>query len=146
MAASSVSRERYREYVHFLRVSADNLNMSVAPARLRRLRSQVSVERNKFLVWEVAWILIALFSLVPVMMLVATEFNLPLPASIAARAEAFHFQVTSLESALAVTGVIVSGILFPTALGIACAPIIANSDAIADLEHAHRTLKAIEKE
>ena len=88
MAANSVSRERYQEYARYLRVSAGNLNLSVSPTRLRRLRSQVNVERNKFLVWEVIWALIALASLVPMMLLAAVEFGLALPASVAGRAEA----------------------------------------------------------
>lgn len=145
-ASSSVNRERYREYAHYLRVSAGNLNLSVAPGRLQRLRSQVSVERNKFLIWEIVWSLIALVTLVPMLMLAAVEFGLPLPSSVAVRAEALHFQFVTLESALAVMAVIASAIMFPIAVAVAFAPIVANADAIGDLEYAHRALKAVEKQ
>ncbi len=146
MAANSISRDRYREYAQYLRLSAGSLNLSIAPGRLQRLRSQVSVERNKFLIWEVVWILIALVTLVPVLMVVAAEFGLPLPASVAIRAEALHFQFVNLENALAVSAVIASAVMFPVAAFIAIMPIAANADALTDLEYAHRALKAVEKQ
>ena len=145
MAANSVSRERYREYAHFLRVSADNINLSVAPDRLQHLRSRVNVERNKFLLWEVVWALIALVTLMPMLMLAAVEFGLPLPPSVADRAETLHVQFVTLENVLAVAAVIGSALLFPVSVVIAFAPIVANADAIGDLEYAHRTLKSAEK-
>ena len=145
MAASSVSRERYREYAHFLRLSADNLNMSVAPQRLRRLKSQVSGERNKFLFWSVLWLVIALVTLIPVLLLAAVEFGLPLPQSVGARAEVLHFQVVTLENAVVFAAVIVSAIMFPVSIAIAYAPIVAHADAVNDLEYAHRALKAVDK-
>ena len=145
MAASSVSRERYREYAHFLRVSADNLNLSVSPGRLARLRSQVSAERNKFLYWEVVWVLIALVTLVPMLMLAAVEFGLPLPQSVAARAETLHVQFVTLENAGVIAVVVASAILFPVSVAVAFMPIIANSDAIGDIEYAHRALKSADK-
>lgn len=145
MAASSLSRERYREYAHFLRLSADHLNMAVAPNRLQRLRSQVNNERNKFLYWEIVWILIAVASLVPIAMLAAVEFDLPLPASVAARAEALHFQFVALENGLVILAVISSVIMFPVAIVVGFAPIVANSGAISDIEYAHRALKAAER-
>ena len=145
MAASSVSRERYREYAHFLRLSADNLNMTVAPQRLRRLKAQVSGERNKFLIWSVLWVVIALVTLVPMLLLAAVEFGLPLPPSVAARAEALHFQVVTLENAAVVAAVIVSAIMFPVSLAIGYGPIVAHANAVNDLECAHRALKALDK-
>ena len=145
MAASSVSRERYREYAHFLCVSADNLNLSVAPDRLQRLRSQVNGERNKFLYWEVVWILIALVTLVPMLMLAAVEFDLALPASVATRAETLHVQFVTLENAGIIAAIIASAVLFPVSIAVAFLPIIANSDAIGDIEHAHRALKSVNK-
>ena len=145
MAASSASRERYREYAHFLRLSAGNLNVSVAPARLQRLESQVRAERNKFLLWTVVWVLIAVVSLVPMLMLAAVEFGLPLPSSVATRAEALHFQMVTLENALVFAAVVVSGITFPVAIAVAYAPIALHSRAVNDLEYAHRALKAIDK-
>ena len=146
MAANSASRERYQEYARYLRNSAGNLNLSVSPGRLERLRSQVNVERNKFLIWEVIWTLIALVTLVPLLLLAAVEFGLPLPASVAGRAEALHFQFVTLENALVVATVIMSAIMFPIAIVVAFAPIVANADAISDLENAHRALKAVEKQ
>ena len=145
MAASSVSRERYREYAHFLRVSADALNPSVAPGRPRRLRSQVNIERNKFLYWEVVWILIAVVTLVPMLMLAAVEFDLPLPQTIAARADTLHVQFVAFENPLVAAAVIGSAIMFPVSIGVAFAPILANADAIGDLDRAHRALKSVEK-
>lgn len=145
MAAHSANRERYREYTHYLRVSAAGLNVQVAPARLERLRSQVNLERNKFLFWEVVWLLIAVVSLVPILMLAAVEFNLPLPASIAVRAEIFRDQVAVAYNAGAIAFALSSGMLFVFAVVVAFAPLIANSDSLDDLESAHRALKDIEK-
>ncbi len=142
MAASSASRERYQEYAHFLRVSAANLNLAVAPGRLQRLHSQVNAERNKFLYWEVLWVLIAVVSLVPMLMLAAVEFGVPLPQSVAFRAETLHVQFVALENAGVVAIVILSAILFPISLAVAFMPIIAHAGAIGDLEYAHRSLKS----
>ncbi len=146
MAASSVNRERYREYAHFLRLSAANLNPSVAPNRPRRLRSQVNVERNKFLYWVVVWILIAVVSLVPMLVLASVELGLALPSVVAQRAEILHLQFVALENAPVVAVVIASAILFPVSIAIAFAPIVANADAIGDLEYANRALKSIDKQ
>ena len=144
MAASSVSRERYREYAHFLRVSAESLNPSVAPGRPQRLRSQVNNERNKFLYWEVLWLLIAVVTLVPMLMLAAVEFNMLLPQTIAERAETLHVQFVALENTAVVATIIASAVLFPVSVAIAFAPILANADAIGDLGRAHKALKSIE--
>lgn len=144
MAASVASRERYREYAHYLRVSADHLNLSVAPDRIQRLRSQVNVERNKFLYWEIVWVLIAVVTLTPMLMLAAVEFGLPLPESIADRAQTLHLQFVTLENALVVAAVVASAVMFPLSIAVAFAPIIANADAIGDLEYAHRALKSVD--
>ncbi len=146
MAAGNAHRERYREYTNFLRASAAGLNIQVAPARLERLRSRVNLERNKFLFWLVVWILIAVVSLAPVLMLASVEFGLPLPDSLAARAETFHNQVAIQENVGAVAFAISSALLFVVAVSVAYIPIIANSDSLNDLENAHRALKDIEKE
>lgn len=146
MAAGNARRERYREYTSFLRVSAAELNMEVAPARLARLRSQVNLERNKFMFWMVVWLLIAVVSLVPILMLMATELSLTLPTFLADRLEAFHFQVATLENSGAVTLAVFSGLIFVGAIVTAYIPIIANSSSLNDLEYAHRALKDIEKE
>ena len=145
MAAGNVRRERYREYTNFLRASAAGLNIQVAPARLERLRSQVNLERNKFLSWMIVWILIAMVSLAPVLILVGVEFSLPLPDSLAVRAETFHNQVAVQENMGAVAFAISSALLFVFAVTVAYVPIIANSDSLNDLEDAHRVLKGIEK-
>ena len=145
MAASSVSRQRYREYANFLRVSARTLNPSVAPSRPQQLRSRVNAERNKFLLWEVIWILIAVVSLVPMLMLAAVEFGLPLPPAVAERAQTLHVQFVAWENAAVGAVVVGSAILFPVSIAVAFAPIVANADAIGDLEAAHRALKSVEK-
>ena len=90
------------------------------------------------------WILIAVVSLVPMLMLASVEFGLPLPSAIAQRAETLHVQFAALESTPVVIAVIVSAILFPVSIAVAFAPILANADAIGDLENAHRALKAVE--
>ncbi len=145
MAATSVSRERYREYAHFLHVSARTLNPSVAPGRPQQLRSRVNAERNKFLYWEVIWILIAVVTLVPILMLAAVEFGLPLPPAVAARAQTLHVQFVAMENATVVAAIVGSAILFPVSIAVAFAPILANADAIGDLDDAHRALKAVQK-
>ncbi len=145
MAAQSANRERYREYTNYLRVSAVGLNMQIAPARLDRLRSQVNLERKKFLLWVVVWLLIAMVSLVPIILLAAVEFNLTLPTSIADRAGAFHHQVSTLENVGAVAIAIASSLMFVFAVVIAYAPLLANSESLNDLEAAHRALKSIRK-
>ena len=145
MAAGNAHRERYREYTNFLRASAAGLNVQVAPARLERLRSRVNLERNKFLSWMVVWILIATVSLLPVLMLAAVEFGLPLPDSLAARAGTFHNHVAIQENVGAVAFAISSALLFVVAVSVAYIPIIANSDSLNDLESAHRALKGIDK-
>ena len=142
MAASSVKRERYREYTQFLRLSADRLNMSVAPARLERLQRQVNSERNTFLAWEVVWLLIGVACLMPALMLFAVEFSLPLPAPIAARAEVLYFRLVSLQNGTAEFVAIGSTAIFLVSVGAAFAPIIAHGNAINDLEYTHRVLKA----
>ena len=62
------------------------------------LRAQINAERNRFLVWEVLWLLVGVAAVVPVLMLAAVEFGVALPDDILARAKTFHLQVVSLES------------------------------------------------
>ena len=138
MIASSVSRQRYREYTQFLRESADRLNMSIAPSRLQALREQVSAERSKFLSWQVVWMLIAVVSGAPLLMLIAAHAGLPLPGPLDFRADTSLVQVSG-------GGAVVSGIMFSLATAVAYAPVIAYSGALADLEQAHRALKQVEK-
>ena len=143
MIASSVSRQRYREYTQFLRESADRLNMSIAPSRLQALREQVSAERNKFLAWQAVWMLIAVVSGAPLLMLIAAQAGLPLPGPLDTRAETFLDQVSNGGAPLFTA--VVSGIMFCLATAVAYAPVIAYSGALADLEQAHRALKQVEK-
>ena len=145
MATDSVNRERYREYAHYLRLNAEYVSTSVAPDRLEYLRGRVNQERGKFMGWLVAWLVVAVVCLIPILTLMAVEFGLPLPVALATRAEAFHFQMVTLESAAVVAITIGAAIAFPAAVAIAYVPILANVDAISDLEVANRALKSAEK-
>ena len=145
MAASSVSRARYREYAQYLRVAADQLDMAVAPARLEYLRSKVNSERHMFLAWVAVWMLIALASLLPLLMVMGFHYGWPVPASVAAQAEALYSQLDALKSATANMVVILLGAMFCAAAAIAYAPIIAHHGALNDLEYAHRVLRDIER-
>ncbi len=145
MAVSSVNRARYREYAHYLRVAADQLDMAVAPARLEYLRSKVNSERHMFLAWVSVWMLIALASLLPLLMVLVFHFGWPVPETVAARAEALYSQLDAMKSATANMVVIVLGAMFFAAAAIAYAPIVAHHGALNDLECAHRVLRAIER-
>ena len=145
MAAGNPHRQRYQEYTNFLRASAAGLNIQVAPARLERLRSQVSLERNKFLFWLVSWLLIAMVSLVLILMPLAVQYDLTLPPFLDTYAERFHDAVVVNPDAGAVAAAVSFGLLFVFAVTIAYIPIIANSDSLNDLESAHRALKDIDK-
>lgn len=143
MAASTAKHSSYREYAQFLRLSADRLNMAVAPARLEWLRGRVNAERNTFLAWEIIWLLIGVASAIPALLLFSAYLDTPMPAPIAARAAAFYLHLTGNG-----TGELVamgSLAMFLTSVAAAGAPIVAHNAAINDLEHAHRTLKAIAK-
>ena len=145
MAASSVNRARYREYAHYLRVAADQLDMAVAPARLEHLRSRVNSERHMFLAWVAVWMLIAMASLLPLLMVVGFHYDWPVPASVGAQSEALYSQLDAMKSATANLAVIVLGAMFCAAAAIAYAPIVAHHGALNDLEYAHRVLRDIER-
>ena len=145
MAASSVSKARYREYAQYLRVAADQLDMAVAPARLEYLRSKVNAERHMFLAWVAVWMLIAMASLLPVLMVLGFHFSWPAPASVAVQAEALYSQLDAMKSATANMLVIVLGAMFCAAVTIAYAPIVAHHGALNDVEYAHRVLRDIER-
>ena len=144
MVAGSIYRERYREYTHFLRVSATALNVQVAPARLEQLRSQVSLERNKFLSWMVAWLLIAMVSLVIILLPLAAQYDVTLPPFLDTYAERFHDAIVVNREAAAIAAAVSFGLLFVAAVIIAYVPLIANSESLSDLESAHRALKNLE--
>ena len=145
MAASSVNRARYREYAQYLRVAADRLDMAVAPARLEYLRSKVNSERHIFLAWVAVWMLIAMASLLPLLMVLGYHFGWPVPASVTAQAEVLYSQLDAMKSATANFVVIVLGAMFCAATTIAYVPIIAHHGALNDLEYAHRVLRDIER-
>ena len=145
MAASSVNRARYREYARYLRVAADQLDMAVAPARLEHLRSKVNSERNIFLAWVTVWMLIAMASLLPLLMVMAFHFSWPVPEPVAAQSEALYSQLDAMRSATANMAVIMLAAMFCAAIAIAYAPIAAYRGAVNDLEYAHRILRDIER-
>ena len=145
MAASSVNRARYREYANYLRVAADQLDMSVAPARLEQLRSKVNSERHLFLAWVAIWALIAVASLLPLLMVLGFHYGWPVPETVAVQAEALYSQLDAMKSSTANRVIIVLGAMFFAAIAIAYAPIIAHHSALNDLEYAHKLLKDIER-
>ena len=146
MAANSVNRERYREYAHYLRLSADNLNMSVAPDRLQRLKSQVRVERNKFFAMGGGLAADCAGQL-------GSDADAgrrgirAAPAGPPWRPAPRPFTSRWLPSRMPWCSppVVVSAIMFPVAVAVAYAPIVAHARAVNDLEYAHRALKAVEK-
>ncbi len=146
MASSSANRDRYQQYARFLRTSVDSLNLEVTPGRLQYLRRQVNGERNRFLFWEVPWLLVAVVAVIPVVMLAAVEFDLDptLPEQLAARANTFYLQFM-FENLAAMAVTVASAMLFVAATGVAFAPIILHGQALNELEAASRKLKVIER-
>ena len=146
MASSSANRDRYQQYAKFLRTSVDRLNLEVTPGRLQYLRRQVNGERNRFLFWEVLWLLVAVVAVIPVVMLSAVEFDLDhtLPEQLAARANTFYLQFM-FENLAAMAVTVASAMLFVAATGVAFAPIILHGQALNELEAANRKLKVIER-
>ncbi len=147
MVASTVNRRsRYREYAQFLRVSADRLDMAVAPARLEHLRSKVNTERHTFLAWVVIWSVLALICVAPLVMLLVAHVGLPAPAFIAAQSDVLYSQLRigdePTNADFVASG---SALAFLTAIVIGYAPIIAYGGPLSDIEHAHQTLKSIER-
>lgn len=147
MVVSTVNRRsRYREYAQFLRVSADRLDMAVAPARLEHLRSKVNTERNTFMAWVVIWSTIALVCVAPLVMLLAAHMDVPAPAYFAAQADAFYSQLR-IGNEPTNADIVASGsaLAFLAAIIIGYAPIIAYGAPLNDIEEAHQTLKSIER-
>ena len=147
MVASAVNRSsRYRDYAQCLRLSADRLDMSVAPGRLEHLRSKVNAERNTFLGWVVIWSIIAVICVAPLMMMLISYWDLPAPAYVAAQSDALFYQLwigpPPTNADLVASG---SALAFLTAIVIGYAPIIAYGGPLNDIERAHQTLKAIER-
>ena len=147
MAASTVNRHsRYREYALFLRVSADRLDMAVAPGRLDHLRSKVNAERNTFFAWVIMWSVLALICAAPLVMLLVAHMDLPAPAFIAAQSDALYSQLKignePTNADFVASG---SALGFLASIVIGYAPIIAYGSSLGDIEHAHQVLKSIER-
>ena len=147
MVASTVNRRsRYREYAQFLRVSADRLDMAVAPGRLENLRSKVNAERNMFLAWVIIWSILALICVAPLVMLLIAHMDMPAPGFIAAQSDALYSQLRigdePTNADFVASG---SALAFLAAIVIGYAPIIAYAGPLNDIEHAHRVLKSIER-
>ena len=147
MVASSVNRRsRYREYAQFLRLSADRLDMAVAPGRLENLRSKVNAERNTFLAWVVIWSILALVCVAPLVMLLFAHLDLPSPAFVAAHSQTLYSQLRigdePTNADFVASG---SALAFLTAIVIGYAPVIAYGGSLNDIEHAHQVLRAIER-
>lgn len=147
MVASTVNRSsRYREYALFLRVSADRLDMAVAPARLENLRSKVNAERNAFLLWVVIWSVLALICVAPLVMLLVAHVDLPAPTFVAAQSDALYSQLRiggePTNADFVASG---SALGFLVAIVIGYVPIVAYGGPLNDIEHAHQVLKSIER-
>ena len=147
MVASSVNRRsRYREYAQFLRLSADGLDMAVAPGRLENLRSKVNAERNTFLAWVVIWSILALVCVAPLVMLLVAHLDMPAPAFIAANSDVLYSQLRigdePTNADFVASG---SALAFLTAIVIGYAPVIAYGGPLNDIEHAHQVLRSIER-
>ena len=141
MASRSVSRDRYRQYARFLRNRADRLNAQITPGGLDQLFSQVNAERNKFMIWEITWLLVAIIAAAPVIMIAAVQFEVALPEPIATRAYIFQLQVVTVENMVAWSATLISIGVFVAAAVVAFSPIILHGDAVKDLEYANRVLK-----
>ncbi len=147
MVASTVNRRsRYREYAQFLRLSADRLDMAVAPGRLEHLRSKVNAERNMFLAWVIIWSVLALACVAPLVMLLIAHMSLPAPELIAVQSDVLYSQLRIGEEPtnadLVASG---SALACLTSVIIGYAPIIVYGRPLNDIEHAHQVLKSIER-
>ncbi len=147
MAVTTVNRRsRYGEYAQFLRLSADRLDMAVAPGRLENLRSKVNAERNTFMVWVIIWSILALICIAPLVMLLVAKLDFPAPAYIAAQSDALlrHLWIgpPPTKAEFVAHG---SLLAFLAAIVIGYAPIIAYGGPLNDIERAHQALKSIER-
>lgn len=146
MVASTVNRRsRYGEYAQFLRLSADRLDMAVAPGRLENLRSKVNTERNTFMVWVITWSILALICIAPLVMLLIAKLDLPAPVYIADQSDVLLRHLWIGEAPTNAEFVAHGSLLtFLVAIVIGYAPIIVYGGPLSDIERAHQTLKAIE--
>ena len=146
MASGAENRDRYRQYARFLRNSADRLNDEITPGGLDQLVSQVNVERYKFMIWEITWLLVAIIAAAPIIMIAAVQFEVALPEPIATRAYIFHLQVVAIGNMAAWSATLISMGVFVVAAVVAFSPIILHGGAVNDLEHANKVLKTRRKE
>lgn len=143
MAVDAANRLRYRQYTLFLRDSVEQLNMAIAPDRLHFFRTRIQRERNRFLLWEVLWLLLAVVCGIPALLLLAaTVDTLLLPSFMQILADDFSKGVGGAADAVGV----VSLIMFVAATTIAIGPIILYGTALNDLERANRRLKALRRQ
>lgn len=147
MVASTVNRRsRYRDYAQFLRMSADRLDMAVAPGRLENLRTKVNAERNTFLVWVILWSILALVCVAPLAMLLIAHMDLPAPDFVAVQSDVLYSQLRigdePTNADFVASG---SALAFLATIVIGYAPIIVYGGPLNDIEHAHQVLKSIER-
>ena len=141
MAADAANRLRYRQYTLFLRDSVEQLNMAIAPDRLHFFRTRIQRERNRFLLWEVLWLLLAVVFGIPALLLMVDGAAV-LPSTMQQWAKGFR---NDLGDAVPAVG-LASVFMFVVATTIAMAPIILYGNALNDLERANRRLKALRRE
>ena len=142
MAADAANRLRYRQYTLFLRDSVEQLNMAIAPDRLNFFRTRIQRERNRFLLWEVLWLLLAVVFGIPALTLLAAGSENLLPSTMQQWAIEFSRDVRGARPAVGLASVF----MFVVATTIAMGPIILYGNALNDLERANRRLKALRRE
>lgn len=143
MAADAANRLRYRQYTLFLRDSVEQLNMAIAPDRLNFFRTRIQRERNRFLLWEVLWLLLAVVFGIPALtLLVAAGGDNLLPSIMQQWATEFSGDVGPAAPAVGLASVF----MFVVATTIAMGPIVLYGNALNDLERANRRLKALRRE
>ena len=147
MVVSTINRRsRYREYAQFLRMSADRLDMAVAPGRLEHLRSKVNAERNMFMAWVIIWSVLSLVCVTPLVMLLIAHMGLPAPELIAGQSDVLYSQLrTGEEPTNADFVALGSALAFLTAVIIGYAPVIVYGGPLNDIERAHQVLRSIER-
>lgn len=146
VASTANRRSRYREYAQYLRMSADRLDMSVAPGRLENLRSKVNTERNTFLAWVIVWSILALICVTPLAMLLVAYMDLPAPGYVVAQSDALFSRLWIGDPPTDAEFVAHGSLLaFMTAIVIGYAPILVYGGPLNEIERAHQVLKSIER-
>ena len=143
MTSGAANRLRYRQYTQFLHDGVDQLNLAITPDRVHYFRSRIRRERNRFLVWEVVWLLFALAAGVPALPVLAPLFGLgPLGDFVQTLMPDGYNPNNGGAVALAA----LSSCVFVGAAAIAMGPIIIYGSALNDLERANRRLKALRRQ